>query len=429
MAQKLQKIVSLCKRRGFVYPGSEIYGGLANTFDYGPLGVELLRNIKNNWWQTFVQNRKDIYGLDGGILLNPKVWQASGHTQGFVDILLECKECRKRFRKDELEKNFCPECKGKLSGPKKFNTMFKTFIGPVESKAAVAYLRPETAQAIFINFQNIVKTFSPKIPFGIGQIGKAFRNEITLGKFIFRTLEFEQMEIEYFIKKEEWKKYFQEWKKLIENWALSLGIKKQSLRWRAHAKEELSHYSQRTEDLEFNFDGEFLELYGFAYRTDFDLSNHAEFSGKDLKYRDPETGKEFYPHAVEPSFGASRTFLAILFDAYAEEKERIVLKLDPKIAPYKLAVFPLLANKKKLVKKARAVFENLSKKYVTAWDNIGNIGKRYRRQDEIGTPWCLTIDFQTLKDNTVTVRDRDSMKQERIPINKLEDYFKKELNG
>ena len=427
---RLTKIAALCKKRGFVFPGSEIYGGLANTFDYGPLGVEILRNIKNYWWYEFVQQREDIFGLDGGILLNPRVWQASGHTTGFIDILVECESCHKRFRADHLPKktNNCPECGGKLAKPKKFNTMFKTFVGPVEEETAVIYLRPETAQAIFINFQNIVNSFRPKLPFGIAQIGKAFRNEITLGKFIFRTLEFEQMEIEYFIREEEWQKYFEEWKQLMENWAVKLGVKRELLRWRVHSKEELSHYSKRTEDLEFKFEGEFKELYGLAYRTDFDLKNHSQYSGKDLRYHDSVSRKRFFPHVVEPSFGVNRTLLAILFSAYDEEKDRIVLRLNPKIAPYKVAVFPLLANREELVDRAREIYQRLRLKFMTAWDSIGNIGKRYRRQDEIGTPWCVTVDYQTLKDETVTVRDRDTMQQERVKIKELETYFKEKLS-
>ncbi len=424
----LAKIVSLCKRRGFVYPGSEIYGGLANTFDYGPLGTEILRNIKSDWWTTFVNKRRDIYGIDGGIILNKKVWEASGHSQNFIDVLAECKKCHLRHQLDKLPKwaKTCPDCGGELTEARKFNPMFKTFVGPLQDEDSIAYLRPETAQAIFINFNNILNSFSPKLPFGIAQIGKAFRNEITLGKFIFRTLEFEQMEIEYFIHEEDWQKYFAEWKKAIWDWAVSLGIKKDSLRWRSHEKEELAHYSKKTEDLEFDFGGEYRELYGFAYRTNFDLKNHSRFSGKELLYR--EEGKEsFYPHVVEPSFGVNRTFLAILYSAYHQEKDRLVLKLSPKVSPYKTAVFPLLANKEKLVQKATMIYQELNQKFTTVFDGIGNIGKRYRRQDEIGTPWCVTIDFQTLENETVTVRDRDTMKQERVAVSQLENYFKKAL--
>jgi glycyl-tRNA synthetase len=427
MADLMEKIVSLCKRRGFVYPGSEIYGGLANTWDYGPLGVELKNNLKSDWWKTFVQKREDIYGLDGGILLNSKIWQASGHTTGFIDVLVECKSCHHRFRVDFLEgKTKCPECQGELTSPKKFVPMFKTFIGPVEENASVTYLRPETAQAIFVNFKNILDSFHPQIPFGIAQVGKAFRNEITLGNFIFRSLEFEQMEIEYFIQAKEWEKYYEEWKKLMTDWVVSLGVDKKNLRWRPHAKDELSHYSERTEDLEYQFPFGYKELYGLAYRTDFDLRQHAEKSGVDLSYQD-ETGKKFIPQVIEPSFGLERTLLMVLLDAYQEEKERLVLKLSPKLAPYKVAVFPLLANKPNLVEKARLVFDKLRPVLRTVWDDRGNIGKRYYAQDEIGTPWCVTIDFQTLEDKTVTIRDRDTTKQIREKIDKLEDWFQNRL--
>jgi len=424
----MEKIVSLCKRRGFIFPGSEIYGGLANTWDYGPLGVELKNNLRVDWWRNFVQNRDDIYGLDGGILLNPKIWEASGHTTGFIDVLVECKSCHQRFRVDFLEgKSQCPECGGELTSPKKFVPMFKTFIGPVEKDASVAYLRPETAQAIFVNFKNIIDSFHPQLPFGIGQIGKAFRNEITLGNFIFRSLEFEQMEIEYFLPQTKWQPYFEEWKKLMEQWVVDLGVSKKNLRWRPHAQDELSHYSERTEDLEYHFPFGYKELYGLAYRTDFDLRQHAAKSGVDLSYQD-ETGKKFIPHVIEPSFGLERTFLMVLLDAYQEEKDRVVLSLSPKLAPYKVAVFPLLANKPKLVEKARLVFDKLRPVLRTAWDDRGNIGKRYYSQDEIGTPWCVTIDFQTLEDETVTIRERDSTKQKRVKVDKLVDWFQNSLS-
>jgi len=428
----MEKIISLCKRRGFVYPGSEVYGGLANTWDYGPLGVELKNNLKQDWWKTFIQQREDIFGLDGGILMSPKIWEASGHTQGFIDVLVECKKCHKRFRVDFLQgASRCPECGGQFTKPRKFVPMFKTFIGPVEDSASVAYLRPETAQAIFVNFKNVVNSFHPKLPFGIGQIGKAFRNEITLGNFIFRTLEFEQMEIEYFVREKEWEKHFENWQKLMEDWIVGLGVKRSSLRWRRHAQDELSHYSKRTEDLEYKFPFGFKELYGLAYRTDFDLKNHSQHSGQDLRYQDLKTGKKFYPHVVEPSFGVERSILPLLLEAYREEKDkngtRVVLSLTPKLSPYKVAVFPLLANQAELVKKARQVYQALKTHFIVAWDDIGNIGKRYRRQDEIGTPWCVTIDYQTLKDETVTVRDRETMKQERLGVDKLIKYFQNKI--
>ncbi len=429
----MDKIVSLCKRRGFIYPGSEIYGGLANTFDFGPLGVELANNIKQSWWKNFVQRRSEIYGLDGGVLMNPKIWEASGHTQGFIDFLVECKKCHKRFRADQIINKNCPECGGNLTEAKKFVPMFKTFVGPVEDSAAVAYLRPETAQAIFVNFKNIIDSFHPLLPFGIAQIGKAFRNEITLGNFIFRKLEFEQMEIEYFIRESEWEKYFKEWKNEIEKWVLTLGISKKNIHWRKHEKDELAHYSKHTEDLEYNFPfGGFKELYGLAYRTDFDLKNHSEKSGKDLRYVDLITGEKFFPHVIEPSFGLERTMLAILSEAYWEEEikgvKRVVLRLRPNIAPIKIAVFPLLANKPKLVDKARTIYNSLKGEFLTVWDDRGNIGKRYYAQDEAGTPYCITVDFESLEKDDVTVRERDSMKQQRIKIKELRDYFLEKIH-
>ena len=439
----MEKIVSLCKRRGFIYPGSDIYGGLANTFDFGPLGVELANNIKKSWWKNFVQNRSDIYGIDGGILMNPKIWEASGHIQGFIDILVECKKCHKRFRADQTSSKECPDCGGELTEAKKFVPMFKTFVGPVEDSASIAYLRPETAQAIFVNFKNIIDSFHPVLPFGIAQIGKAFRNEITLGNFIFRKLEFEQMEIEYFIQEKEWKKYFKDWKKEIEKWVTSLGVNKKNIRWRKHEKEELAHYSKYTEDVEYDFPfGGFRELYGLAYRTDFDLKNHSEKSGKDLKYVDLKTNEKFFPHVIEPSFGMERTMLMILSEAYCEEEiqpkadppraekgvKRIILKFKPALAPIKAAIFPLLANKPDLIRKAREVYESLKKEFPVAWDDRGNIGKRYYAQDEAGTPFCITVDFDSLEKDDVTVRERDSMKQERIKIKELKEYFEEKLN-
>ncbi|MBD3282473.1 MAG: glycine--tRNA ligase [Candidatus Portnoybacteria bacterium] len=429
----MEKIVSLCKRRGFVYPGSDIYGGLANTFDFGPLGTELARNIKNSWWKNFVQSKDNMYGIDGGILMNPKTWEASGHTKGFIDVLVECKKCHKRFREDHIKTKECPECKGELTKPKKFNPMFKTFIGSVEDESAKTYLRPETAQTIFVNFKNILDSFHPKLPFGIAQIGKAFRNEITLGNFIFRKLEFEQMEIEYFIKESTWEKEFKNWKNQMEGWFLSIGLNKENIKWREHDKDEIAHYSKKTEDIEYKFPfGGFKELCGLAYRTDFDLKQHSKESGKDLKYADLETGEKFFPHVIEPSFGLERTMLAVLAEAYKEEevkgKKRTVLKINPKIAPRKAAIFPLLANKPELIKKAREVYDDLKEKLVISWDDRGNIGKRYFAQDEAGTPYCITIDFDTLEDNTVTIRDRDTMKQERIKINEIEGYIRKKIN-
>jgi glycyl-tRNA synthetase len=427
-AVTLEKIVSLCKRRGFVYPGSEIYGGLANTWDYGPLGVELKNNVKKSWWETFVQQRSDIYGLDGGILMNPKIWEASGHTTAFIDLLVECVDCHRRFRVDHLEGvRLCPECSGKFSLPRKFVPMFKTFVGPVEDTATVAYLRPETAQAIFVNFKNVVDSFHPKLPFGIAQIGKSFRNEITLGNFIFRDLEFEQMEIEYFILESGWEKAFDDWKSKMEDWIVGLGVERSKLRWRRHSKEELSHYSRRTEDLEYNFPWGYKELYGLAYRTDYDLKTHSEKSGKDLRYQDPETKEKFFPHVVEPSMGLERSLITILFSAYKKEKDRVVLSLHPKISPYAVAVFPLVKNRPELVGLAKKIYEALRGNLKVTWDERGNIGKRYYAQDEIGTPWCVTVDYQSLADETVTVRDRDTKQQERTAISQLENYFEEKL--
>lgn len=386
----MQKIVSLCKRRGFVFPGSEIYGGLANTWDYGPLGVELVNNIKNFWWKRFVQDRQDIVGLQSGIIMNPKVWQASGHLKEFTDPLVECTKCKKRFRADQSQDK-CPECLGLLTEPKNFNLMFKTNRG--------IYLRPETAQGMFVNYENVKNTARLKLPFGIAQIGKAFRNEITPGNFIFRVLEFEMMEIEYFCAEKNWQKYFEHWQNQMADWLKHIGISK--YRIREHSKDELSHYSKKTIDFEYKFPFGQKELYGLAYRTDFDLKAHG--------FKSPA-------HVIEPSFGIERTVLAILCEAYTEEDKRIILKLDKKLAPYKAAVFPLLANKLKLVKKAKQVFDMLKEKFAVAWDDRGNIGKRYYAQDEIGTPYCITIDFQTLEDDTVTIRDRDSTKQKRVKI-------------
>lgn len=427
--KSLDKIVALAKRRGFIYPGSEIYGGLANTYDFGPLGVELKKNIKQIWWQRFVQEREDIYGLDGSILLNPKIWEASGHVESFTDPLVECKNCHRRFRLDHLNEKRCPECGGELTDPMQFNGMFRTFIGATENKANEAYLRPETAQAIFVNFKNILDSFSPKIPFGIAQIGKAFRNEVTLGYYIFRMLEFEQMEIEYFIQEKSWEKIFVGWQEEMMKFATDLGINEKKLKFREHEADERSHYSKRTTDLEYEFPVGYKELYGLAYRTDYDLKTHTKYSGVELTYN--QDGKKFTPHVIEPSFGVERTILPVLLDAYNEKNGKVVLKLHPRLAPYKVAVFPLLANKPKLVKKAKIIFDELKTKYPAAWDDRGNIGKRYAAQDEIGTPWCVTVDFDSLEDNdnTVTVRDRDTSEQKRVVVDKLPDYIENGLNA
>jgi len=425
----MEKIVSLCKRRGFVYPGSDIYGGLANTWDYGPLGTELKNNIRDCWWKKFVHEREDIYGIDGGILLHPKVWEASGHVANFNDTLVECKQCHHRFRLDQLESKKCPDCGGEFTEGKKFSGLFKTFIGPTEDKTSVAYLRPETAQAIFINFRNIVDSFHPKLPFGIAQIGKAFRNEITAGNFIFRDLEFEQMEIEYFISPDaDWQKIFTNWQEEMKKWLLGLGVEEKKLRFREHGENERSHYSKKTVDVEYDYPFGIKELYGLAYRTDYDLRQHQAASGVDLNYL-TEEGKKFIPHVIEPSFGMPRTFLVVLLESYFEEEKRVVLRLKPKLAPYKVAVFPLVANRQELIKKAREIFLSLKSELAVTFDDRGNIGKRYYSQDEIGTPWCVTVDYQTLEDDTVTVRDRDTTKQERLPVDKLLEYFQNLLRG
>jgi len=425
---KLEKIVALSKRRGFVFSGSEIYGGLANTYDYGPLGAEVLKNIKDLWWNRYVVRREEIFGIHTSILMNSKVWEASGHVESFVDPLVECKSCHRRFREDHLkDKKKCLECNGELTEPKLFQGMFKTHIGATESKGSAAYLRPETAQGMFVNFKNVVNTQRPSLPFGIAQIGKGFRNEITLGNFIFRTLEFDMMEIEYFVDPKTWEKHFEDWKKEMMKWLSDLGIDNKNLRWREHKKDEQSHYSKRTEDIEYKFPFGWGELYGLAYRTDYDLKNHSKKSGQDLSFKNEE-GKSFYPHVVEPTYGANRTMLAALLDSYEEEKERVYLRLSPKIAPFKVAVFPLLANKPKLVKKARNLYENLASEFSTKWDSRGNIGKRYFAQDEIGTPWCVTVDFDTLKEDTVTVRDRDTTKQDRVSIDKLTKYINNKIS-
>ena len=432
----MDKIISLCKRRGFVFPGSEIYGGLANSFDYGPLGVELKNNIKNAWWKRFVHQRDDMVGIDAALIMNPKVWEASGHLKEFSDPLVECEKCKRRFRADHIDADYektkvfnkkieCPDCGGKLSEPRQFNLMLKTFLGVTEDSASTVYFRPETAQAMFVDFKNVLDTTRRQLPFGIAQIGKAFRNEVTPGNFIFRTREFEQMEIEYFIKEEEWEKVFEYWQKEMWDWTLNdLGIKKESLHDCECEAANRAHYSKRTIDIEYDFPFSRSELYGLAYRTDFDLKNHFK---DQAPYEDKDTGEKFYPHVIEPTFGVDRSVLAVLCDAYTEEAERVVLKLKPSLAPYKVAVFPLLKNKPELVAKAKEVFHQLQKNFTVAFDDRGNIGKRYYSQDEIGTPYCVTIDFDTLESDTVTVRDRDTMKQERIEIKDLPSFLNDKL--
>ncbi len=430
--KKMEEIISLCKRRGFIYQGSEIYGGLAGTWDYGPLGITLKNNIKNLWWKTFVTDREDMYGIDAAILMNQKVWQASGHVSGFSDPLAECKKCKKRFRADQLEDpKKCPECGGEMGEARQFNMMFKTNVGPIESEESVSYLRPETAQGMFVNYKNVVDSFHPKLPFGLAQIGKAFRNEIAPRDFTFRSREFEQMEIEYFLREKDWEKTFEYWRKEMWSWMKALGLSESHIHELDVAKEKLAHYSKKTIDFEYDFPFGLNELYGLAYRTDFDLKNHSKSSGEDLIYLDEETKEKFTPHCIEPTFGVDRSILAVLCEAYHEDElggeKRVYLKLKPDLAPVKIAVFPLLKNKPQLVEKARVVYKDLKKEFgAVMFDDNGNIGKRYRRQDEIGTPYCVTVDFETIeKDDSVTVRDRDTGKQKRIKIEELKEYFKK----
>lgn len=431
----MEKIVSLCKRRGFVFQGSEIYGGLAGAWDMGPLGVALNNHIKREWWKMFVDGREDMYGLDASILMNEKVWEASGHTgAGFSDPLVECEKCHVRYRADHLEqRETCLACGGKLGEERNFNLMFETKVGAQGDMRS--YLRPETAQGIFVNFKNVVDSMSPKIPFGIAQIGKAFRNEIAPREFLFRVREFEQMEIEYFIREEDWERLFEVWREDILRWFDHLGLSRENIHELEVSANELAHYSKRTVDFEYNFPGKgFDELAGFAYRTNHDLKSHMDASGKSLEYIEAD-GTRFIPHVLEPSFGVGRTFVAVLSEAYTEDEMngevRTYLKLPVHLAPYRVAVSPLLKNKPELVAKAREVFSILKKEFGNvAWDDNGNIGKRYRRQDEIGTPHCVTIDFETLGQekpelkDTVTVRDRDSGEQTRVAIGELSAYLK-----
>ncbi|TSA46088.1 glycine--tRNA ligase [bacterium] len=429
----MDKIVSLCKRRGFIFQGSEIYGGLANTWDYGPYGVELKNNLKKAWWKACVYERNDIFGMDTAILMNPKVWQASGHAENFFDLKSDCKICKKRFKTLDLKnKGICPECAGELTESRPFNLMFKTHQGPVEDASNTIYMRPETAQGIFVNFLNILDSKHPKLPFGLAQIGKSFRNEITPGNFTFRTREFEQMEIEYFCRPLDSDKIYASWVEERFNWYLNLGVKKENLRKREHAKDELAHYAKACTDLEYNFPFGWSELEGIANRADFDLKQHTKFSGKELVYFDDQKKEKFYPYIIEPSGGVDRTVLAVLVDAYYEEmvKEdmRVVLKLNKELAPTKVAVLPLLRNRPEIVELAKKIAQDLKKSIITAYDDTGAIGKLYRRQDEVGTLYCVTVDVQTLEDKQVTVRSRDTMAQERISVDKLKEYLTKQLD-
>lgn len=455
MEKTFDKIEAVAKNRGFVYPGSEIYGGLANTWDYGPLGVELKNNVKKAWWQKFVTENRLNVGLDSSILMNSDVWVASGHVGGFSDPLMDCKECRERFRADKLIEEFmaengneevvdgwsnekmenfikdnhigCPSCKSEnFTEIRQFNLMFKTNTGVTESSSSTVYLRPETAQGIFVNFKNVQRTARKKLPFGIGQVGKSFRNEITPGKFTFRTREFEQMELEFFCEPDTDLEWFEYWKEFCINWLVSLGISKENFRVRDHSPEELSHYSKATTDLEYKFPFGYGELWGIADRTDFDLKCHEEHSKKDMKYNNLETNQKYLPYVIEPSLGADRAVLAFLCEAYDEEDlgegdMRVVLRLHPALAPVKIGVLPL---SKKLSEEALEVFDVLCKKYNCEFDDAAAIGKRYRRQDEIGTPFCVTYDFDSKEDNCVTVRERDSMEQVRVSIDELDNYFR-----
>jgi len=453
MNNTIDTIVSLAKRRGFVFPGSEIYGGLANTYDYGPLGIELLINLRNWWWERFVTFRPEIYGLETSILMSPRVWEASGHTTNFADPLIECKSCHIRTRADHLIENHdkdlqvegkpveqmydiikneqikCPACfKHNWTEPKQFNLLFQTEVGIVEKSKSKAYLRGETAQGMFVNFKNVLDSMRPNLPFGIAQSGKVFRNEVTMGKFTFRTLEFDLAEFEYFVQDQDWEKWYDYWKKEVMKWVLDIGIKKDKLRWRDHGKDELSHYSTRTEDLEYKYPFGFKEWFAVAYRTDYDLKNHMEKSGVDLRFLNRSTGEKILPHVIEPTFGLTRSVVTLLIDAYEKTDDRVVLRLHKRLAPVKVAVFPLVRNKEDISKKAKKVFKMLQTNFATSWDDRGNIGKRYFSQDEIGTPWCVTVDYDTLNNDTVTVRDRDTMKQERVSINKLVSYINVSLN-
>ena len=431
MAADFDKITSLAKRRGFVFQSSEIYGGLNSTWDFGPLGVELKNNIKRAWWRSMVQLRDDIVGLDAAILMAPEVWRASGHLETFTDPLVDCKACKMRFRADQLVAERCPNCGGELTEPRPFNLMFKTFMGPVEDDAAVVYLRPETAQGIFVNFQNVRNVTRKRLPFGIAQIGKSFRNEISPGNFVYRSREFEQMECEYFVPPAQASDAYRAWINERYTWYLDLGIKPQSLRLREHEPSELSHYSAGTTDVEFLFPWGWGELEGIANRTDFDLRRHGEVSGKDLSYVDDVTGERFVPYVVEPAGGVDRAALAFLCDAYDEAEvkgeQRTFLRLDKRLAPYKVAVLPL-SKRESLIGVAREIERMLRPHWMITYDETQSIGRRYARQDEIGTPFCVTVDFDTLEDRAVTIRERDSMLQDRVPIVELVPALREKLD-
>lgn len=430
-----ETIVSLCKQRGFIFQSSEIYGGIGGFWDYGPLGVELRNNIKQSWWQRVVQMREDMVGLDAAIIMNAQTWVASSHVTEFTDPLVDCKQCKKRFRADDIANNTCPECGAveKFTDVRRFNLMFKTYVGPIEESAALTYLRPETAQGIFVNFQNVLIATRKKLPFGIAQIGKSFRNEITPGDFIFRNREFEQMEIEYFVKPGTDEEWHQHWVEERLKWYIEdLGLRKEKLRARDLPKEDLAHYSKRTVEIEYDFPAKgWAEIEGIANRADYDLKCHAEHSGKELSYFDEEAKEHYIPYVIEPSCGVDRTFLAVLLDAYHEEEvrgeKRVVLKLKPQLAPIKAAVFPLLRNRPEIVRKAKELAKALRPHLSVWYDDTAAIGRLYRRQDEIGTPFCITVDVQSLSDNAVTIRDRDTMLQERVPLERVAAVLKEKL--
>ncbi|MBI4286045.1 MAG: glycine--tRNA ligase [Chloroflexi bacterium] len=428
----MEKLVSLCQRRGFIFQSSDIYGGLASCWDYGPLGVALKRNLKEAWWRAMVQEREDVVGLDAAILMQAKVWEASGHVAGFADPLVECKQCHLRYRADELKADKCPACGGELTQPRMFNLMFKTFMGPVEDEASITYLRPETAQGIFVNFENVLNTTRRKLPFGIAQMGKSFRNEITTGNFIFRSREFEQMELEFFIKPGTDEAWFRYWVNERLNWYVKLGIKREHLDFHVHEHRELAHYAISCHDIIFRFPHGWAELEGIANRGSFDLVQHAKHSGKSLDYYDEDTKEHYVPYIIEPSAGVDRSFLAFLSDSYAEEvaggETRVVLHLHPSLAPYKVAVLPL-SRREQLVTAAKQVWADLRRHWLVVYDDAQSIGRRYRRQDEIGTPYCVTIDFQSLEDGQVTVRERDAMDQIRVPIAALKTIIADKLAG
>ncbi len=429
---KMEKIVSLAKRRGFVYQASEIYGGLAGFWDFGPLGVLLKENIKREWQKAIVFGHDEIVQIDSSIIQSPKVWEASGHAKDFIVEIRECEKCHRRFRADKVSGNKCPVCGGSLGKERVFNEMFRTYVGAAEDSSSLSYLRPETAQGIFINFKNILTSFPRTLPFGIAQIGKAFRNEVSPENFLFRSREFEQMELEYFVNPEESDKYHEQWIKERYDWYLKIGIKEKNLKIFEVPKSDLAHYAKRTVEIHYNypFSKDFSELEGIANRTNFDLSTHKKYSKEDLTII--VKGKKIIPYVIEPSVGVERLFLAVLLDAYSEDtlengQKRTILRFSPQIAPIKVAVFPLLKNKPELINKAREVYNSIKRNFLTVWDDNGNVGKRYRRQDEIGTPWCVTIDFQTLKDGTITLRERDTMKQRRYSLNEVIEIVKERL--